>query len=93
VLGEVTPEERDAIRALYERKNGLQELFRSLIAVSREELERGGLYDKLVADMSRTAGLFKQWWDTTSAKYGWVSRGDHKWEIDFETRSVFLQRQ
>jgi hypothetical protein len=40
IVGSVTPEERDEIRLLFERKNGLSELFKSLVNIDREELEK-----------------------------------------------------
>src|SRR5512140_864970 len=89
-VGTVTPEERDTIRRLYERKNGLIELFRSIADVEREE--NGPLYDRIVQDMADTTGKYQGWFDTMGRKYGWENVRGHAWEIDFDTCCVFLKK-
>ena len=83
-VGKVTPEERDAIQALFERKNGLSELAKSIPA------DNEALYEKVVQDMSRTASAFKKWWDDMSSKYQWKGVAGGNWEIDFDSCEIFL---
>ncbi len=83
-VGKVTPEERDAIQVLFERKNGLAELAKALPA------DNGVLYEKMVQDMGRTQTAFKKWWDDMSKKYAWKSIEGGNWEIDFDSCEVFL---
>ncbi len=83
-VGKVTPEERDEIQALFERRNGLNELAKVLTSENTE------LYEKLVKDMGITSTKFQNWWDTMSNKYQWESRENGNWEINFETCEVFL---
>jgi CXXX repeat modification system protein len=92
-VGKVTPGERDQIRALFEHKNGLSELFRSLSSLGKEELESSPLYDRIVRDMGATSLEFQQWWDSTSRKNGWENMAGWKWEIDFDTCAVTMRRQ
>jgi len=56
VVGQVTPEERDEIQKLFERKNGLAELAKIVSADNNE------LYEKLVKDMGETGTKFQKWW-------------------------------
>lgn len=91
-VGRVTEAERDEIKALFERKNGLTELFRSLTGANREELDRGALYERLVKDMGETATAFQLWWDSKSKSYGWEGKENHRWEIDFDTCTIFLTK-
>ena len=56
-VGQVTPEERDEIQKLFERRNGLQELAKIVDAKNQE------LYEKLVKDMGETGTKFQAWWD------------------------------
>ena len=49
LVGLVTPEERDEIQQLFERRNGLNELAKILTADNTE------LYEKLVKDLARLA--------------------------------------
>lgn len=83
-VGYVTPDERDVIKSLFERRNGLIELAR---IVSTGDT---ALYDKLVKDMGETSTKFQNWWNETSKKYNWPSADNGNWEIDFDTCKIFL---
>ncbi|MCD8281825.1 MAG: CXXX repeat peptide modification system protein [Prevotella sp.] len=84
VIGRVTPEEKNEIQALFERRNGLNELAKILTAENAE------LYEKLVKDMGETSGKFQAWWDRTARKYQWESAEGGNWEINFETCEIYL---
>lgn len=84
VVGLVSPEEKDEIQALFERRNGLNELAK---IVSADNIE---LYEKLVKDMGETATKFQQWWDRMSQKYQWESADGGNWELNFETCEILL---
>lgn len=83
IVGNVTAEERDAIQALFERRNGLTELAK---IISTDD----ALYERLVSDMGSTATKFQKWWDDMAQKYQWESVANGNWEINFETREIFL---
>ena len=83
-VGQVTEIEKDEILRLFERKNGLKELF-PIINESNPSL-----YNRVVEDMGKTSAEFQKWWDETSAKYGWESAENGKWEIDFNTCTIYL---
>lgn len=84
LVGKVTEAERDAIKLLYQRKNGLVELTK---IVSPENTD---MYEKLVADMGETCTRFSDWWYTMSKKYNWESRETGHWNIDFDDCSIYL---
>lgn len=84
LVGPVTPEEKDEIQRLFERRNGLNELA-MILTPDKEEL-----YEKLVKDMGETGVRFQQWWNTTSQKYNWEMTENGNWEINFETCEIFL---
>ncbi|MDY6197216.1 MAG: CXXX repeat peptide modification system protein, partial [Sodaliphilus sp.] len=79
-----TPEEKDEIQSLFERRNGLNELA-MILTPDKEEL-----YEKLVKDMGETGVRFQQWWNTASQKYNWEMTENGNWEINFETCEIFL---
>lgn len=83
-IGIVTESERDEIRQLYERINGLKELTNSVSPDNNE------LYEKLVTDMGTTVTRFQEWWKTKSNKYHWESSDEGSWEIDFDTCMIYL---
>ena len=83
-VGQVTPEEKNEIQQLFERKNGLNELAKILTP------DNDALYQKLVKDMGETGTKFQNWWDRMSQKYNWKSTSDGHWEINFETCEIFL---
>lgn len=83
-VGQVTPAERDEIRRLFERRNGLNELAKILTADNTE------LYERLITDMGETGTKFQQWWDSMAAQYNWESAPDGHWEINFDTCEIYL---
>ena len=83
-VGQVTPEERNEIHTLFERRNGLNELAKILSSDKTE------LYEKLVKDMGETSTKFQNWWNRMSSKYQWESRENGNWEINFDTCEIFL---
>ena len=84
IIGKVTPEEKQEIQSLFERRNGLNELARILTADNAE------LYEKLVRDMGETGTRFQNWWDRMAAKYQWKSSDGGNWEINFDTCEIYL---
>lgn len=62
LIGQVTVEEKNEIQAIFERKNGLNELAQ-IISVDNKEL-----YEKLVKDLGETSTKFQSWWDKMSQK-------------------------
>ncbi len=83
-VGQVTPDEKNEIQNLFERRNGLNELAKILSADNAE------LYEKLVKDMGETSTKFQGWWDRMANKYQWESVDGGNWEINFETCEIFL---
>lgn len=83
-VGQVTPEERDEIQALFERKNGLSELARIVTADNTD------LYEKLIKDMGETGAKFQQWWDKMASLYKWEGHPSGNWEINFQTCEITL---
>lgn len=84
LVGQVTPEERDEIQTLFERRNGLNELSQILTA------ENEALYEKLVKDLGETGAKFQNWWNRMGEKYNWESAEGGNWEINFETCEIYL---
>lgn len=84
VIGRVTEEEKNEIQALFERRNGLNELSKILTA------ENEALYEKLVKDLGETGAKFQNWWNRMGEKYNWESAEGGNWEINFETCEIYL---
>lgn len=87
LVGQVTPEEKNEIQSLFERRNGLNELAKILTA------DNSDLYEKLVTDMGETNTKFQNWWDRMAQKYQWESAENGNWEINFETCEILLVTQ
>lgn len=83
-VGRVTEQERDEIQALFERRNGLNELAQILTADNVE------LYERLVKDLGETGTKFQNWWNLMSEKYQWESSDNGHWEIDFNDCTIYL---
>lgn len=84
LVGQVTPEEKEEIQRLFERRNGLNELAKIVTA------DNADLYEKLVKDLGETGTKFQLWWDKMFAKYQWESIDGGNWEINFDTGEIFL---
>ncbi|MCM1079864.1 MAG: CXXX repeat peptide modification system protein [Bacteroidales bacterium] len=84
LIGQVTPDEKNEIQTLFERRNGLNELAKILTADNAE------LYEKLVTDLGETGTKFQSWWDRMGKKYSWESAEDGSWEINFDTCGIYL---
>lgn len=84
VVGHVTEEEKNEIQALFERRNGLNELAKILTSDNAE------LYERLVKDMGETGTKFQNWWDRMAQKYQWEGAEGGNWEINFSTCEILL---
>lgn len=84
LVGQVTTKEKNEIQALFERRNGLNELSQILT------VENEALYEKLVKDLGETGVKFQDWWNRMGEKYNWESAEGGNWEIDFETCNIYL---
>ncbi len=84
LVGQVTPEEKNEIQTLFERRNGLNELAKILTA------DNVDLYEKLVKDLGETSAKFQNWWDRMAQKYQWEGTENGNWEINFETCEIYL---
>ena len=84
LVGQVTVEEKNEIQALFERRNGLNDLSQILT------VENEALYEKLVKDLGETGAKFQDWWNHMGEKYNWESVEGGNWEIDFETCNIYL---
>lgn len=84
IIGRVTEEEKNEIQALFERRNGLNELSQILT------VENEALYEKLVKDLGETGAKFQNWWNRMGKKYNWESVEGGNWEIDFDTCNIYL---
>ena len=84
IIGRVTEEEKNEVQALFERRNGLNELSQILT------VENKALYEKLVKDLGETGAKFQNWWNRMGEKYNWESVEGGNWEIDFDTCNIYL---
>ena len=87
LVGKVTLEERDTIKLLYEKKNGLIELAKCLNESNMS------LYDKITKDLGSVTIEFNNWWSEKCDKYSWENILGYHWEINFDTCEIFLVRQ
>lgn len=85
VIGRVTETERDEIRTLFERRNGLNELIQILNANNTD------LYEKVVTDIGETTTRFQTWWESKADFYAWESTPNGHWSIDFNTCEIYLE--
>lgn len=86
-VGIVTADERDEIQKLFRRHSGLADLAKIVTADNDE------LYEKVVNDLGDTNTRFQDWWNKKGEKYNWESAENGRWQINFDTREIFLVTQ
>ncbi|MCC6751390.1 MAG: CXXX repeat peptide modification system protein [Deltaproteobacteria bacterium] len=91
LVGRVSPEERDEVRELFQRKTALGELFLALGKMDAETLAKSPLYEKAVRDMGGVSVRFQQWWEGMARKYGWEGKDGGNWSIDFDSCDIYLE--
>lgn len=84
IVGKVTIEEKNQIQALFERRNGLNELVK-IVTIDNE-----ALYEKLIKDLGETSMKSQMWWDSMYIKYQWEIVDGGNWEINFNTCEIYL---
>ena len=92
LVGRVTPEQRDEIRALFERWDSQKRRFQFFFPKENRDLSREiqDIYDDMVISMEYMLLAIAQWWDDRGAEYQWEGRESGRWEINFDTCEVFL---
>jgi len=83
-VGIVTAEERDEIQKLFRRRSGLADLAQIIKADNVE------LYENVVNDLGETNIKFQDWWNMKREKYNWESAENGRWQINFDTREIYL---
>jgi CXXX repeat modification system protein len=86
-VGQVSSDEREEIKSLFERKSALVELFKTLADTDQVN---SAAYEKLVTDLGKVTTRFDQWWAAMRHKYRWESSPDGRWEIDFDDGVIYL---
>jgi CXXX repeat modification system protein len=85
-IGQVNEQEKEEIRVLHTRRNGLIELSK-IIEVNNGNRPQ---YERLLRDIVEAGICFQQWWDDMETKYQWENHPGGNWEIDFQTNDVYL---
>lgn len=83
VVGLVTEDEKNEIKAIYRHKNSLEELILSLPKNSE-------IYNDVISDLDATMDNYQKWWDICYEKYKW-EKGEVDWMIIFETNEIVIE--
>ena len=90
-IADVTDDERNEIRRVYERRTALTELLLTLDSPDLSSSDREALQTSIEEDLARTQDRFEGWWLAVGAKYR-LERADHcTWMIDFDTKELWLE--
>ncbi|MCL6451463.1 MAG: CXXX repeat peptide modification system protein [Acetobacteraceae bacterium] len=88
LLGTVTVEEAERLKAVFERKMALQGLVRALADMPTRTSDE--LYERLVKDYGEVERGIRQWWEEIHRKYQWENPPEATWSLEFSTRQVTL---
>lgn len=92
VVGIVTNKEKYVAQRLYERILGLQELLPVTESKEISLEEKNHYYEKIIKDLSNTKRNLQEWWNTMYLKYKWKGDTNYRWQINFETNEIILQK-
>jgi len=87
-VGQVSPEESKKIEGIFERREALKVLAKTIAKLTLPDRE--DLYIRLVDDLAETLLEYQDWWDKMCAKYCFETQPGGHWEIDFESGIVTL---
>lgn len=85
-LGDITADECEKLKAIYLRKSALEELLISLDTTDKS----GNLYERIMSDLIECKKSMSEWWNDVSSRNGWDYGPEYRWEVQFNTREVFL---
>lgn len=88
LLGTVTNEEKSQVQSISTRRNALRELFATLGTDAAEK--NSALYERIVADISKTNEQLHNWWVKTTKAYGWGFTEKDAWQLEYETNELYL---
>lgn len=78
IISKVTSSERDELKRLIERKNGIIELLKI------DNIEKEEVYERIIEDLSHINSEIDNWWIKMSKQYQWETHENGQWEINFD---------
>lgn len=82
---QITEEEKQEVRSLFNRKNAIRELLDS-------SYNNQGLFDKLTGEFVEVSTNFQNWFKKFEEKYQAVGAPGHFWSVDFDNNTVTLRQ-
>jgi CXXX repeat modification system protein len=92
IVGKVTEEEKNEMLILFERKLGIDELAFTLESDLLSEDKKESMQDKMITELGKIKLDMQTWWNKMCEKYKWKSVDGYKWNIDFQTCEIFLNK-
>lgn len=89
-VGLVSEEEKNEIKAIFQRRLALKELLMTINNPSLPEADKDDLYRRIVDDLTKNRELHEKWWKEMPLKYHWKWDENSFWSIDFDTNEIFL---
>lgn len=89
-IGFISNDECEEIKNLHTQKETLLDVFNSLATSGISDTSKEEIYNRLLKDIAQQRLQISEWWKVTSQKYHWQARKDGKWQINYDSREVFL---
>lgn len=84
IIGQVTYEEKEQIRILFEKRVALE----NLLLIDAKEVQ-----NKIMMDLHQINNKMQNWWNQMGLKYQWPGEENAHWEIDFNTKEIVLSKE
>lgn len=92
IVGKVTEQEKNEMLILFERKLGIDELAFTLESDLLSDDKKEIMQDKMITELGKIKLDMQTWWNKMYEKYKWKSVGGYKWNIDFQTCEISLNK-
>lgn len=83
IIGQVTHEETETIRTMFEIRIALE----NLLLMDNKEVE-----NRVLKDLNQISEKMQAWWDEMGKKYQWPGEESAQWVIDFTTGEINLSK-
>ncbi len=92
IVGKVTEQEKNEMLILFERKLGIDELAFTLESDLLSDDKKESMQDKMITEFGKIKLDMQTWWNKMYEKYKWEMIEGYKWNIDFQTCEIYLNK-
>lgn len=90
-IGDVTPVEREKLKYLLERKAELNDIYKRLVDMDKQELY-SHLSDMVLRELGQINVQCEEWWSAKYELYKWAKVDDGEIAIDYDNGELYIKK-